>query len=53
MHYQIFLFRDWLSDGGPLDLARFEASMAFPFPAFEYLAAPISRSRPGPPEQKP
>jgi FkbM family methyltransferase len=41
MRYHVFLFKDWLSDGEPLDLARFEDSMVYPFKAFNYLAAPI------------
>jgi FkbM family methyltransferase len=40
--YRVFLMKDWLSDGQPLDLARFEDSMVYPFKAFNYLAAPIS-----------
>jgi FkbM family methyltransferase len=42
MRYHVFLIKDWLSDGQPLDLARFEDSMVYPFEAFNYVAAPIS-----------
>ena len=38
--YQIFLIKDWLSGGAPLSPLDFEASMVFPFKAFNYVAAP-------------
>jgi FkbM family methyltransferase len=37
--YRIFLIKDWLLGGRPLDLPRFEASMVYPFQAFNYVAA--------------
>ena len=42
MRYRIFLIKDWLAGGAPLDLPRFEASMVYPFLAFNYVAAPRS-----------
>lgn len=38
--YQIFLLRDWLSRGSPLDLERFDRAMEYPFQAFNFVAAP-------------
>jgi FkbM family methyltransferase len=38
--YRIFLMKDWLSGGPPLDLSEFNASMIYPFKAFSYIAAP-------------
>ena len=38
--YHVFLIKDWLSGGQPLDLAQFAQSMVYPFKAFNYVAAP-------------
>lgn len=38
--YDIFLIKDRLAGGPPLDLPTFEASMKYPFQAFNFLAAP-------------
>jgi FkbM family methyltransferase len=43
IRYDIFLLKDWLSGGLPLDLPSFEASMVYPFQAFNYVAVPQSR----------
>lgn len=43
--YRVYLLKDWLSGGPPLDLAGFEGSMKYPFQAFNYVAAPQT-SRP-------
>jgi FkbM family methyltransferase len=40
LQYEVFFINDWLSGGSPLALAGFEASMIFPFKAFNYVAAP-------------
>jgi FkbM family methyltransferase len=40
-HYEVFLFKDSLSEGPPLDLGRFEDAMVYPFKAFNFIAAPI------------
>jgi len=34
--YQIFLLKDYLNDGSPLDAAAFRESMVYPFKAFKY-----------------
>jgi FkbM family methyltransferase len=41
--YDICFLKDWLSGGLPLDLPAFEASMVYPFQAFNYVAVPRSR----------
>ena len=38
--FRIYLLKDWLSGGSPLDSARFDASMDYPFQAFNFVAAP-------------
>ncbi len=38
--YEIYLIKDRLAGGPPLDLARLEASMKYPFQAFNFVAAP-------------
>jgi len=43
IRYNIFLLKDRLSGGPPLDLPAFEASMVYPFQAFNYVA--VSQSR--------
>jgi FkbM family methyltransferase len=43
MRYNIFLLKAWFSGGPPLDLVSFEASMAYPFQAFNYVAVAGSR----------
>jgi len=43
IRYNIFLPKDWLSGGLPLDLPTFEVSMIYPFQAFNYVA--VSQSR--------
>ena len=43
MRYNIFLLKAWFSGGPPLDLVSFEASMAYPFQAFNYVAVVRSR----------
>jgi FkbM family methyltransferase len=40
--YRIFLIKDWLASGPPLELEPFRASMRYPFRAFNYIAAPRS-----------
>jgi FkbM family methyltransferase len=37
--YAIYLLKDWLSGGQPLSESRFSQSMAYPFQAFNYVAA--------------
>jgi FkbM family methyltransferase len=43
IHYRIFFLKDWLSGGLPLELPAFEASMVYPFRAFNYVAVPQTR----------
>jgi FkbM family methyltransferase len=43
IRYSLFLLKGWLSGGAPLDLAEFEASMVYPFQAFNYVAVPVSQ----------
>jgi len=50
IRYNMFLLKDWLSGGHPLDLPTFEASMAYPFQAFNYVA--VSQSRDPRPEPR-
>jgi FkbM family methyltransferase len=38
--YDVFFIKDWLCRGAPLGFADFEASMRYPFKAFNYVAAP-------------
>jgi FkbM family methyltransferase len=38
--YRIFLLKDWLAKGPPLDLPRFEGAMVYPFQAFNFVGAP-------------
>ena len=38
--YRIYLIKDWLVGGEPLELEEFRASMRYPFRAFNYVAAP-------------
>jgi FkbM family methyltransferase len=40
--YRVYLLKDWLSGGSPVDLPRFEGSMTYPFQAFNFVAAPQS-----------
>ncbi|MHC4375001.1 MAG: FkbM family methyltransferase [Planctomycetota bacterium] len=37
--YAIYLLKDWLAGGQPLDLEGFERSMVYPFAAFNFVAA--------------
>jgi FkbM family methyltransferase len=38
--YDIFLIKDWLTNQPPLDLARFESAMQYPFKAFNFVMLP-------------
>jgi hypothetical protein len=38
--YDIFLIKDWLTNQPPLDLARFEGAMQYPFKAFNFVMLP-------------
>ena len=38
--YSIFLIKDYLKGGKPLDLERFEAAQRYPYQAFKFVAAP-------------
>jgi FkbM family methyltransferase len=38
--YRIFLVKEYLGHGSPLDLEQFERAMDFPFQAFNFVAAP-------------
>ena len=42
--YRIYLIKDWLAGAPPLSLSEFEASMVYPFKAFNYVAS--HRDRP-------
>ncbi len=42
-NYSLFLIKDWLSQGEPLDYERFVNSMEYPFKAFNFLA--VDRDR--------
>jgi FkbM family methyltransferase len=42
--YRIYLLKDWLSQRPPLDVVQFEASMIYPFRAFNYVAEPAEAS---------
>jgi len=40
LRYRVFLLKDWLAGGTPLDYERFLKSMKYPFQAFNFVAAP-------------
>ena len=40
LDYRIYFLKDWLGQGPPLDLPRFESAMIYPFQAFNFVAAP-------------
>jgi FkbM family methyltransferase len=42
--YRIFLMKDWLDGGPPLDVARFESAMIYPFEAFNFVGAPAPQA---------
>lgn len=41
--YSIYFFKDYLSEHGPTDWARFDAAHHYPFAAFNFLALPADR----------
>jgi FkbM family methyltransferase len=40
--YRVYLIRDWLAGGPPLDEPGFAAAMIYPFRAFNFVAAPAA-----------
>jgi FkbM family methyltransferase len=44
LDFRIYLLKDWLGQGPPLDLPRFESAMIYPFQAFNFVAAPLERT---------
>lgn len=44
LSYQIFVIPDYLAGEGPLSLSAFDAAMAYPFRAFNFVAVPRSVS---------
>jgi len=44
LDYRVFFLKDWLAQGPPLDLPKFESALRYPFQAFNFVAAPRSAS---------
>ncbi len=42
LDYRVFFLKDWLAQGPPLELPKFESAMKYPFQAFNFVAAPRS-----------
>jgi Methyltransferase FkbM domain len=42
LDYRVFFLKDWLAQGPPLKLPKFESAMKYPFQAFNFVAAPRS-----------
>jgi FkbM family methyltransferase len=44
LDFRLYFLKDWLGQGPPLDLPRFESAMIYPFQAFNFVAAPLKRT---------